>query len=71
MEEYFQQIFSDLAHVFNQGIEYYNQKLHIETSLQKDTFKDLITHTQNASKEIVEAMRTDLPHTIRIDQLIT
>lgn len=35
MEEYFQQIFSDLAQVFSHGIEYYSQKLMIETNLQK------------------------------------
>ena len=53
MEVYFQQIFADLAQVFNQGIEYYNQKLIFETDLQKNTFKALISQSLNVAKEII------------------
>ena len=70
MDVYFQQIFSDLAQVFNQGIDYYSQKLLFETDLQKSTFKSLIAHTLNVTKEIVEATKIDMPERIKIESLL-
>ena len=59
-------MFTDLANVFHQGIEYYNQKLMFETNLQKETFKRLLDLTNNAITGIVEATKSDLPYTLQI-----
>ncbi len=42
----------------------------IETNLQKETFKGLIAHTLTATNDILEATKSDLPYTLKIDELL-
>ena len=57
LDEYFKGLFVELGKVFEQGISYYNNKLNVESVVQRDAFEKLIQVTFKTTNEVIESAR--------------
>ena len=55
LDEYFKGLFVELGKVFEQGISYYNNKLNVESVVQRDAFEKLIQVTFKTTNEVIES----------------
>lgn len=56
--------------MFEQGINYYTQKLATETDAQRDCFKQLVEHTFRATNDILELGKQEVNSASKIQQYL-